>query len=187
MAESEISASTRATCVRIHRETSAFYAQHKAACGLHGFETLYGPPIDKPDLMFVGYQPGGVGGANEIGNIDHAPWPSECLYRTATWHLARRLRETFGPLLERSTGLNAIFVRSPNIATYNREVSHAMRRIIADFCLPRAIEIIDATAPEQVVAIGFETLRAFGRPNPGRSPIRGEGSAADHRQQDRRP
>lgn len=157
-----------AGCARVVEETHAFYAAHHAALGDRGYHVMYGPPVARPPILFVGYQPGG---RQTTGDHERpAPaerWPAACLYATEPWRLAVAMRAMFGAdLLARCTGLNAVFVRSPDVRTYKAEVALALRREIAAFCLPRVRAVVEALDPGLVVAIGFDALRAFGATEP---------------------
>lgn len=156
-------------CRRIYAESKAFYKAIAADCEHHGFQILYGPPLPGAPICFIGYQPGsGLKSPEEeraYGSEDH--WPTRCEYATEDWVLARNMRRMFGrELLEQSVGLNAIFVRSPNIQHYRTHVRRNVRHEIAEFCLPRVTKMVDALNPKTIVVIGFETLALFGRSAP---------------------
>ena len=88
----------------------------------------------------------------------HLAWPAKNEYAVARWALAQRLRSMFETdVLEQSVGINAIFLRSPNVANYNQILDHNTRKRIADFCRGCVAQIIDAVDPSKIVAIGFST------------------------------
>jgi hypothetical protein len=148
-------------CTAIYAETRTFYAEkaQQLGEGAYGFRILYGPPIIRAPILFVGYQPGGGAESADKGMRDgeHQTWPARCDYAVAPWKLAVRLREIWGTsLLERCTGLNAIFFRAPNDA-WLPEQPH-LRREIEAFCYTRAERIVRTLAPQRIVVIGFKTF-----------------------------
>lgn len=156
-------------CRKIYREAQSFYAEIAPACDNLGFQILYGPPVFRPPILFLGYQPGGgrADYAAELKKGSQDGWPSKCEYATEPWHLAKWLRKMFGvEILERCVGLNAIFVRSPNIETYRKTVQPVFRQQVERFCLPHVERIIELIQPQRVVSIGFETQALFSLPVP---------------------
>ncbi len=118
-----------------------------------------------PPILFIGRQPGGgpEDCARELASGAHDHWPSVSEYATQPWKLAVRLRSMFGvTLVERSVGLNSIFIRAPSRDEYRKNVDAASRQKIDEFCLPRAVRIIRAVQPRRIVSIGFDTLDQFG-------------------------
>ena len=84
-------------------------------------------------------------------------WPQRIEYSTACWRLASRIRRMFGKdRLDECMGLNALFVRSPSIKRYG-QLSEAVRTQIAEFCLPRSMQIAEAIQPRLIVLIGLCT------------------------------
>lgn len=143
-------------CRETYEETRTFYEKvspQLGSCAL-GFRILYGPPIFEAPVLFIGYQPGGT-----VAHVqDHQGWPEICDYAVAEWRLASRLREIFAvDQLARSTGLNAVFFRAPNVEKWRR-VPLPLRKEIESFCHLRAKRIIDALRPRQVVSIGLRTF-----------------------------
>jgi hypothetical protein len=153
----------------IYRETQAFYAELAPDHGNLGFQILYGPPVISPPILFIGYQPGG-GLADfemELANGVQDGWPNVCEYATAQWRLAKYMQNMFGTeTLKKCVGLNAIFIRSPTVERFRKTVGAKTRKMISDFCLPRAEQIIQAVQPQRIVSIGFETLSLFGNTVP---------------------
>ncbi len=164
-----MSSNLSSLCREIYSETKSFYAQTAQACGELGFKILYGPPISKPQALFVGYQPGGgrEDCAREFLGGAHEGWPAVCEYATESWSLARNMQQMFGcAFLEGSVALNAIFVRAPSVEIFRKAISPLQRAKIEEFCLPRVERIVDAIEPRRIVAIGFETLNLFGGGGP---------------------
>ncbi len=130
-----------------------------------GFKIFNSPPLHQPDVLFIGYQPGGgkEDFAYEISRGSHLSWPQEAEYATASWVLAKRMREMFEPSidLQKCVGLNAIFLRSPDIDTYNKNLTKKDRQAVAQFCADQVGEMIELLDPKFIVAIGFQTLNLF--------------------------
>lgn len=63
-------------------------------------------------------------------------------------------------------GLNAIFLRCPNISEYTKNLDTETREKVERFCLERVHRIIDAIDPRKIVTIGFSTLKLFGETKP---------------------
>lgn len=74
------------------------------------------------------------------------------------------MRQMFGVKLnlEECVGLNAIFLRSPNIAAYNHNLTLEERIRVRSFCCKRVERIIEALNPRRIVTIGLSTLNLFG-------------------------
>lgn len=136
-----------------------------------GFEILMGPPFLKPHIAFIGYQPGDWH-LSPIQAREHgyeSGWVTDkCHYAVQNWRLARELQTVFPmSVLETCVGLNAIFLRAKDLATYNELIPARQRARIKDFCLERVQQILDAIEPDNILVIGFETMNLFG----GRSEV----------------
>ena len=149
-------------------QTHAVYRANYGALSSRGYHVMYGPPKLNAPILFIGYQPGGDHRTSD--HLFEKPavfWPEISYYATEPWRLAVNLRNMFGhEILRESTGLNAIFFRSPNIKTYNSEVPRQIRRELAAFSVTQARRIVDALTPKLVVGIGFDSLRLFGPTSP---------------------
>lgn len=149
------------TFERIYAETQDFYADLEPDLpdvARRGYSLLWATPVPGPAILFIGFQPG--------GREPHIqPWPPVDNQLVASKDpMPTRIGEVFGPdLVARSNMTNAIFIRSPGTQEYKREVSRELRARIAKFCLPRVRQLVDAMAPQEVVLIGFETLKLLGR------------------------
>jgi hypothetical protein len=160
-------------CLRLYDETRAFkpIADLCLAPGARmGFEILMGPPHKNAPLLFIGYQPGdwveGPQAARAKGY--ESSWVTKsCQYAHEQWLLARRMRRMFGlypGLLERSVGLNAVFVRAKSIDEYKTQVAPDARRLIEEFCLDKVRTIVELIGPLKIVVIGFSTMEVFREP-----------------------
>jgi hypothetical protein len=156
-------------CINIYSEARAFFRTHNILSDRCGFEILMGPPFVNPDVLFVGYQPGGwklsVTQARDAG-YEHGWVTTESQYATEMWRLAVKLRNIFSgnsSILDRSVGLNAIYVRATNVDEYTKQNTAENRRLIKDFCTEKNIEIIDLIKPKKIVFIGFMAMEVFTR------------------------
>ena len=149
-------------CDTIYGEVASFYASRAARMEqAAGYDILYGPPVMHPDMVFLGYQPGGSEKdvAPEIERGERLPIPSQCAYAYATWTLARRMREIWSvPVLAQCTGLNANFFRARSASAWN-QVRAELRREMESFSLTRAELLVRTMAPRRIVAIGLKTFR----------------------------
>jgi hypothetical protein len=103
----------------VYADTREFYRSIEPDLGTaaFGFKILYGPPLQRPPVLFIGYQPGGR--TPEPGERDG--WPTRIDYACQPWPLARGLRRVYSAEeLDCCVGLNAIFIRSPSVAEYEK-------------------------------------------------------------------
>jgi len=149
----------------IYKETSAFFADLRRQNDF-GYMKFNSPPLHKAEVLFIGYQPGG---GEEFFKYEkslktHLTWPQKAEYATASWHLAVRIREMFQPTIDlnKTVGLNAIFLRSPNITHYKRDVTSANRKKLHAFCFNQVGKIVELLKPRKIITIGLETLKLFG-------------------------
>jgi hypothetical protein len=90
-------------CRQIYAETLARYDSllPLIAGRGHGVKILGGPPRDRPEIMFIGYQPGGSFENDELERrlavTERWPekWPPSAEFATANWPLAIRMRSIF--------------------------------------------------------------------------------------------
>ena len=151
-------------CADVLAQTHAFYLNHHTALGNRGYEVLYGPPLRKPEIFFLGFQPGGGHSTEEHQQASPTKtWPKKSYYGTEQWRLAKVMQAMFGTaLLERCTGANAIFFRAPSMRVYYLETPVELLAEIDLFCRKHLLAIIEALEPKLIVAIGFSALAQFG-------------------------
>src|SRR5437879_729374 len=80
----------------IYRRTIDFFAMVEREPDF-GFKILNSPPIFKPEVLFIGLQPGGGEADQKVeeANKTHLQWPDQCELATRDWRIARKLRELF--------------------------------------------------------------------------------------------
>ena len=153
-------------CKRIYSDTRLFYYAEAPKLGAEarGFKILYGPPVERPPVFFIGYQPGGKAPGPGEQEQEQKRWPPTIQYVTEEkWALAKNMRRIFGTaFLNQCAGANALFLRSPEVRHYSRKVSKELRCRIADFCIPRVSELVREMKPHLVVLNGLCTADLFG-------------------------
>lgn len=144
--------------------THAFYRENHQALGNRGYHVLYGPPIHKPPVLFIGFQPGGDQRTNDHELLEPAQsWPPTSYYATEDWKLARTMQGMFGvEFLTRCTGTNALFFRSPSMSVFYSETPGPTLVKCDQFCQAQVQKMVEVLNPQTVVCIGFSTLRRFG-------------------------
>jgi len=121
----------------------------------------------RSEYLFLGHQPGG--GADSVRIDQLRSWPTECEYgldkrdlRNAGWEhpaLALKMQRVWGiPILKKSTGLNVIFFRAPNLEEWRR-LETGLRIELEKFSSERARRIIETLQPKHLVVIGLEIFR----------------------------
>lgn len=170
-------------CRDVYIKTAEFPPIRKILGEAFTFEVLMGQPFKEAPVLFMGYQPGewrlSPTEARLAGYETDWVVNGKSQYATEDWMLAKRLRSVFGPnnlhLLEKSVGLNAIFVRAPNIASYNKALSVADRKQIQRFCLTQNEDMIRIIKPKKILTLGFGTMDVFG---PSRADLLGNDKRA---------
>lgn len=166
-------------CRRIYGETKKFYHElQQDLKGDPGYQILYGPPLFRTPVLFIGYQPGKGTKTpveeREYGNEDR--WPEKSEFVTECWPLAMALRRIFKrDFIETCVGTNAIFVRANDIKTYGG-FDNKLRARIKEFCKLRVEQMVKAIQPKLTVAIGLATLELFG---PSEEILRGDARGTD--------
>src|SRR3546814_8308548 len=146
-------------CRTIYAEAAIFYSRVAPVMAESdfGYRILYGPPVLRPEILFIGYQPGG-GVASFVEGLEegqHAGWPVTCEYAHKDWRLAMRMREIWGnATLERCTGLNVIFFRAVSMRAWRRLPRH-VRAEIESFSLAQTERIVRTLEPKRLVVIGL--------------------------------
>lgn len=149
----------------IYRETEVLYARLAPEMGQAalGYRILYGPPRPCPDILFIGFQPGGriQDALNGLAEGQHTLWPSRFEFAAASWPLARAIRKIFSVEdLDRCTGLNLVFFRAPSMTTW-RQIARPVRKELERFSLEKCEEITKALRPRIILVIGLGTFKSL--------------------------
>jgi hypothetical protein len=146
-----------------HRDDQTFAT---ARCG---FSTIYAPPRPRPQLFFVGINPGFLAGDSFTPG---APWPERNEYAFESYKLARVLQSLFRAaglteVLEASNGCNLNFFKSANVGKDQpMDWLHnppALRKILEHHSRIACDALIDAFQPSFLMMLGiglFEQLAA---------------------------
>lgn len=136
-----------------------------------GFELFYSPVRLNPDVMIIGFNPGGD--AKDAREYSDKPelLPEEHGYITYgrqepgkdSYRIAIRMYELFSKIehektLQNSVKFNLIFFRSHNIAEWN-SIDNTIRKDLEGFCHQRVGHIIDTLKPKLILSEGFLTYR----------------------------
>ena len=163
-----------AACRMIYAQTSEFPPVKRILGDQFGFEILMGRPFIEAPVLFIGYQPGNW--ALSVSQARHAGYERDWVvndksqYATENWRLAIKLRAIFGPenisVLEKSVGLNAIYVRAKNVLQYTKSVTLDDRKLIQSYCINCNQQIIQLIKPKKIIVIGFGAMDVFGPSTP---------------------
>lgn len=125
----------------------------------NGFAVFYSPVIPNPELLIVGFNPGGDSSSFDRARANQIPKQHEYLYEN--FAIAKKMRSLFEsiealPALERSVKTNLLFFRSPSIAHWNK-VNPKHRSKLETFCGGKVGEIIAVLRPRFILAEGIKT------------------------------
>lgn len=135
-----------------------------------GYKILNGPPIDRPPILFLGYQPGGGPKDYERYLDAQGIWPPSLEYLKGhkreggerLWGFIRHRIVANDGLLAGCMGMNAIFFRAPNVKAW--EASNVSE--LEALCLKHTATIIRSVQPKLIVSIGF-TRKGLVEPTSG--------------------
>lgn len=136
-----------------------------------GFELFYSPVRLNPDVMIIGFNPGGdLKDARECSDKPE-PLPEQHGYITYgrqepgkdSYRIAIRMYELFSKIghektLQNSVKFNLIFFRSHNITEWN-SIDDTIRKDLEGFCHQKVRHIIDTLQPKLILAEGLLTYR----------------------------
>jgi hypothetical protein len=149
---------------QIYREARILYDDLSPQLGAAdcGYSILYAPPRLYPDLFIVGLQPGGACKSVPDG-ADESPWPLTSYYAGGTEEqrdaLPSILQKTFPlKILEECCGINAIFLRSPNMKTYH-QLSETLVKPFENFSRFSLETIIRMSMPRCILFLGFSAFK----------------------------
>jgi hypothetical protein len=130
----------------------------------HGFNVFLSPVQYNPELLIVGFQPGGNQSnfesfAHKFRSGDFSP-PSQHEFLESSYPLARVMRnKVFAnshPLLKNSVALNAVFFLSPSKDTWDN-LPDDQRDDMESFCFNHLDNIIEELSPDNILFLGIET------------------------------
>jgi hypothetical protein len=127
-----------------------------------GIKVFYSQPIEDPELVIIGYQPGG--NYTHFKNEDEDKFAkgnftiSKNEFITTGYRMAKRMREFFGPehidVLEKSVIFPLVFFRAPRISTWR---SWGNSKEAEMFCFLKIEEIIQKLKPKTILVLGLAT------------------------------
>ncbi|MEX1063755.1 MAG: hypothetical protein WD898_04100 [Candidatus Paceibacterota bacterium] len=126
-----------------------------------GIKLFYSKVIKNPELMIIGYQPGGNHvhfqneDADRFANGDFKVTLNEFLI--TNYRMANRMREFFEhrpKLLEKSVICPLIFFRAPNARSWRR---WKHRKEVEEFCFSKTSGIINKLKPKHILVLGLGT------------------------------
>jgi len=120
-----------------------------------GYAIFYSPVVDNPELLIMGYNPGGDEG--DFSSIPMTP-PAEHDYICGNYKMANRMRYIFESAnmlenLQNSVKMNLIFFRTKSASTVKQLPAENVT-----FCYSQTKKIIDSLAPKTILVEGLETF-----------------------------
>lgn len=124
-----------------------------------GFAVFYSPVVPNPELLIVGFNPGGDSSSFDRARANQIPEQHE--YLCESYAIAKKMRALFEsieelPVLERSVKTNLLFFRSPSIAHWNK-VDPQYRSKLETFCASKIKEMAAVLRPRFILAEGIKT------------------------------
>lgn len=144
----------------VYEEWKSQFKEHNP-----GFRVFYGPVFPEPEILILGYQPGGDPGdfaRDHLERYENGDFslPEQNEYETKNYEFASRIREKIfndrQNYLSESIGSNAIFFRSESIKKW-KEVPIGRRREMEEFSINKVKEMIDVLNPKRVLILGMGT------------------------------
>ena len=133
----------------LRKQSSAFEA---------GYAVFYSPVKLKPELMIIGYNPGGGVADFDLEKSMEVPRTHDYL---AGYRLAKKMRSLFDEigkpdLLTSSVKMNLIFFRSASAAEWS-QIAPGVREDAESFCFGKVTETIETLQPKRILAEGIKT------------------------------
>ena len=128
--------------------------------GSSGFAVFYSPVFYEPDVLFVGFNPGGSPADFDVDRSRRVPTQHEYLHEH--YDLARKMRGMFATLgkletLKNSVKMNSIFFRTSNSDKW-RTIPTLTRHRLEGFCDQRVRQIIEVLHPRIIICEGHESF-----------------------------
>ena len=154
---------------RFYDEAKNLYERTSPRLGAaaSGYEIMYGPPIMKPPMLLIGFQPGGDNSdvsQSPVGSNDGRPWPSISEYGDLNqkYRLAINMRKAFGQqFLAACTGLNVIFLRASGQGSYTKMVPLDVRREFEALGKRVSTTLVETLRPRLILFLGFKSMETF--------------------------
>ncbi len=156
-----------ATVETIEKRVAKMYADMNALAITHGdrikrgYNVLYGPPMVKPKLMLISFQPGGEDG------IAYQTYPDTLAYVKDNFKFGKTLRKHMqeaglSDVLEKHTvATTAVFAQAPASESSKWATGKGSYKIWREFSLESVRELIDLMHPEVIVIFGTKTKDIF--------------------------
>ena len=134
----------------------------------YGFAVFYSPVSENPNLMIIGYNPGGRENAfsKEREKATRIPEIHEYIQnkdKRKEYPIAGKMFNLFNDIgiidwLEKSVKLNIIFFRSEKSKIW-KSINRPSRREMEEFCFIKTKEIVDVLGPRYILTEGIATFR----------------------------
>jgi len=130
-----------------------------------GFRVFYGPVFSEPEVLILGFQPGGPPGDFARDHLDRYQdgdfsVPDTNEYLKNDYRIAKQMRtkvfEGHQNILKQSIKSNVIFFRAKDLDTW-AEVPKAERKEMESFSLKKVDEMIETLDPNTVLIEGMKT------------------------------
>ncbi len=148
-------------CKEIYAETKVFYSELRERTRLDcGYEVLLSPPLFRPKILFIGFQPhpGQMSSEEARDRGYECGPPNRMLYATEHWPLAKVTRQMFGEkFLMQCTATNLVYLRAPSVDDYKMTFRHHVKQIL-QFCNRQTMKLADALEPKLILFVGLGTM-----------------------------
>lgn len=140
------------------------HAEELKYCWRNGFAVFYSPVTVEPDLMILGFNPGG--GPDDFNEAEACELPIEHDYLKRNYVLAKRMREELfvgnQSLLRESVKANLIPFRTSNKSEWYR-IQKRLRAELEEFSRGVCREVVKTIKPRMILLEGVQTFDLFCR------------------------
>jgi hypothetical protein len=141
-----------------------------------GFSVFYSRPNPNPDLLILGFNPGGDESAFRKDYDSHLPPEGFHDYfqeANGDYPLAKKMRKLFEdigktPTLRKSVKLNLIFFRSSHVNQW-KQIEKPLRQEMEKYCFRKVEEAIRILQPRFILTEGIQTFQILKSILPGTS------------------
>ncbi len=139
---------------KLYQETRKHWEENGS--DKNGFSIFYSPVIMNPNIMIIGYNPGGDEKSFDESKIGIIPKEHEYFSPDGNYPMAKKMRKIFEDKemttkLESSVKFNFIFFRSKDTKKLKIDAS------LMKFCKDTTQEIIETLKPKFILTEGFKT------------------------------